>query len=137
VAEPAASAEVEQSDDAAFHASWRDELLSRSWQRLLKIEEQTGRPHYTVLRFRVEHPAARSPDLAAGLSDVLNKPLNAGAVRVLIHRARDAFADIVFEEVCHSLESQSLDDVEDELIELNLLEYCKPALDRRRDNSSS
>jgi hypothetical protein len=51
---------------------------------------------------------------------------------VLIHRARDAFAELLLEEVMESLETASLDDAEDELIELELLEYCRPALDRRR-----
>ena len=133
VAEPEAGDEnADATDDDVFRASWRDELLARCWQRLEEDERQTGKPYHTVLKYRVEHSDAHSPELAAGLSEKLGKPINAGAVRVLLHRARDAFADLLLEEVTHSLESQSLDEAEDELIELNLLEYCKPALDRRR-----
>jgi hypothetical protein len=51
---------------------------------------------------------------------------------VLLHRARDAFAEMLLDEVMDSLEVASLDDAEEELIELELLEYCRPALDRRR-----
>jgi RNA polymerase sigma factor (sigma-70 family) len=133
IAEPAATeSDVDVADDAAFQTSWRDELLARCWQRMGEDEQESGKPHYTVLKHRVEHPEARSPELAAGLSEKLGKPINAGAVRVLLHRARDAFAEVLLDDVTHSLEGQSLDEIEEELIELNLLEYCKPALDRRR-----
>jgi len=133
IAEPAADeSDLDVADDVAFRASWRDELLARCWQRLEEDEKKSGKHHYTVLKFRVEHPDNHSPELAAGLSQKLGKQINAGAVRVLIHRARDAFADVLLDDVAHSLEGQSLDEIEEELIELNLLEYCKPALDRRR-----
>jgi RNA polymerase sigma-70 factor (ECF subfamily) len=121
-----------QADDAIFRASWRDELLARCWQRLADDEKRTGKPHYTVLRYRVDHPDAHSPELAAGLSERLGKPTNAGAVRVLLHRAREAFADLLLGEVTESLDDGTLDAAEEELIELDLLEYCRPALVRRR-----
>ncbi len=119
-------------DDAAFHTSWRDELLARCWQKLAVEEEQSGKPYHTVLRYRVDHAELRSPELAAELSEKLGKPINAGAVRVLLHRAREAFAELLLDEVVDSLANESLDEVEEELIELDLLEYCRPALDRRR-----
>jgi RNA polymerase sigma-70 factor (ECF subfamily) len=119
-------------DDALFRASWRDELLARCWQRLADLEQQQGKPYHTVLRYRVDHPDLRSPELAEGLILLLGKPFNAGAVRVLLHRAREAFADLMLEEITDSLADGSLDEAERELIELDLLEYCRPALDRRR-----
>jgi RNA polymerase sigma-70 factor (ECF subfamily) len=119
-------------DDRMFHASWRDELLAAAWEKLAEDEQQSGKPHHTVLRYRVDHPELRSPELAAGLSEKLGKPVNAGAARVLLHRARDAFADLLLAEVTESLADGSLDEAEQELIELDLLEYCRPALDRRR-----
>jgi RNA polymerase sigma factor (sigma-70 family) len=122
-------------DDATFRASWRDELLARCWQRLADDETRTGKPYHTVLRYRVDHPEARSPELAAALSDQLAKSINAGAVRVLLHRARDAFADLLLEEVTDSLSANTLADVEDELIELDLLEYCRAALARKREGT--
>lgn len=132
VAEPAASSEDEAGDDALFQSSWRDELLARCWERLAQEEEESGKPHNTVLRYRVDHPDLRSPELAAGLSEQLGKPINAGAVRVLLHRAREAFAEILLDEVSQSLTNGSLDEAEQELIDLDLLEYCRPAFDRRR-----
>jgi hypothetical protein len=74
--------------------------------------------------------------LAAGLTEQLGKPVNAGAARVLLHRARDSFAEILLDEVTQSLAQGSLDEAEEELIELDLLEYCRPALDRRRGKSN-
>lgn len=133
VAEPAADSEDTFADDAVFCKSWREELLARCWQKLADDETQSGKPHHTVLRYRVDHPDLRSPDLAAGLSEKLGKPVNAGAVRVLLHRARDAFAELLLAEVTDSLADGSLDDAEQELIDLDLLEYCRPALDRRRE----
>jgi RNA polymerase sigma-70 factor (ECF subfamily) len=133
VAEPAGQENESLGDDAAFQKSWREELLAKCWQRLADDEAESGKPYHTVLRYRVDHPDLRSPELAAGLSEKLGKPINAGAVRVLLHRARDAFAEILLDEVMASLSDESLDDAEEELIELNLLEYCRPAIDRRRE----
>jgi RNA polymerase sigma factor (sigma-70 family) len=119
-------------DDALFRASWRDELLARCWKKLEEVERDTRKPYYTALRYRVDHPELRSPELAAGLTELLGKPINAGAARVLLHRAREEFADLLLAEVADSLADSSLDAAEEELIELNLLEYCRPALERRR-----
>ena len=134
LAEPGELASASGQDtDALFQASWRDELLARCWGKLAEYECKSGKPYHTVLRYRVEHPEARSPELADGLSKSLGKPINAGAVRVLLHRSRDAFADLLLEEVTNSLADGSLDAAEQELIELDLLAYCKPALERRRE----
>jgi RNA polymerase sigma-70 factor (ECF subfamily) len=132
LAELAAGDDATSSDDAMFQASWRDELLARCWQRLADEEAKSSKPHHTVLRYRVDHPELHSPELAAGLTKRLGKPVNAGAARVLLHRARDAFAELLLDEVVQSLPTDSLDSAEEELIELDLLEYCRPALDRRR-----
>ena len=135
LAEPVDSDEANPADEAMFHASWRDDLLARCWEKLAAEETKTGKPYHTVLRYRVENPDLRSPDLAAGLSAKLGKSINAGAVRVMIHRAREAFADLLLDEVSNSLADPTRDEVERELIELELLEYCKPALDRRPDRA--
>jgi RNA polymerase sigma factor (sigma-70 family) len=130
--EPVATGEAE-GDDALFCGSWRDELLARCWQRLAELEAQQGKLYHTVLKYRVDHPELRSPALAEGLSRLLGKPIEAGAARVLLHRARESFADLLLDEVTDSLEDGSLDEVEQELIELDLLEYCRPALVKRRN----
>jgi RNA polymerase sigma-70 factor (ECF subfamily) len=136
VAEPeAGAAEFQDADDSVFRTSWRDELLARCWQRLEADERASGKPYHSVLRYRVDHPDLRSPELAAGLSEQLGKPINAGAVRVLLHRARELFGEILLDEVTESLAHGSLDEAEQELIDLELHEYCRPALEKRRGNA--
>ena len=131
IAEPEIDA-APSGDDAAFETSWRDELLGRCWQKLADDERKSGKPYHTVLRYRVDHPDLRSPELAARLSEQLGKEINAGAVRVLLHRSRELFGDMLLDEVAESLTNNSLDDAEQELIDLELHEYCRPALEKRR-----
>jgi RNA polymerase sigma-70 factor (ECF subfamily) len=54
------------------------------------------------------------------------------AVRQALHRARDRFADLLLEEIRHSLTEPTPDRLEEELLDLGLLDYCRPALDRLR-----
>lgn len=135
IAEPAAETNDRYDDDALFNTSWRDELLARCWQKLADDEAKSGKPYHTVLRYRVDHPDLRSPELADGLTKELGKPINAGAVRVLLHRARELFAEMLLDEVTESLTSGSLDEAEQELIDLDLHEYCRPALEKRREKN--
>lgn len=120
--------------DADFTANWRKELLAHTWAALQEFEVSSSKPYYTVLRFRADHPGLRSPELAAKLSDRLKRPINAGNVRVLVHRARERFADLLVETVEASLENPTLEALENELIVLDLLAYCKPTLERRRED---
>lgn len=132
IAEPEVDDPSASGDDRLFQTSWRDELLARCWERLAEDEQKSGKPYHSVLRYRVEHPELRSPELAAGLSAQLGKEINAGAVRVLVHRARELFGELLLDDVTESLASGSLDDAEQELIDLELHEYCRPALEKRR-----
>src|SRR5437868_9367263 len=75
--------------DRAFLASWRDDVLARSWKALADIEQAGGPPLYTVLRFRGDHPDLRSPEMAEQLSAKLGKPLTAAGLRQNLHRARE------------------------------------------------
>lgn len=117
--------------DRAFLTSWRDDLLSRTWAALEAWQTETGQPFFAVLRFRADHPDMPSPEMAEALSASLGKAVSAANVRQLLHRAREKFADLLLDEVVHSLESPTADVLEQELIHLNLLEYCRPALERR------
>lgn len=130
VVEPAVS-DPEPDLDSNFLESWREELLAHSWAALQDVEAKTGQPVFSVLRFRAEHPKLRSEAMAGALSTQLGRPLSAANVRQLLHRARERFADIVLEEVLHSLDQPTTLMLEQELIDLGLLEYCRPALARR------
>ncbi len=130
-ATPEPKAPTEEQHDNLFSATWRDDLLSRVWDRLADQERATGKPYHTALRCRVDFPDLRSPDLAEKLSVLLEKPMKAGAVRVLLHRAREAFAELLLEEVVHTLPGASRNEVQEELIDLNLYEYCRPVFEKR------
>jgi RNA polymerase sigma-70 factor (ECF subfamily) len=117
--------------DRQFVDSWCDELLARAWAALAEAEARTGHPFYTVLRFRADHPEMRSPQMADQLSVRLGRPLTAAGVRQTLHRARQRFADHLLDEVTQSLNNPTAEQLEQELIELGLLDYCRPALERR------
>jgi RNA polymerase sigma-70 factor (ECF subfamily) len=113
-------------DDAAFVASWRQELLARAWDALQRHEQETGQPYFTVLRYRVDHPQATSGAMAEQLGARLGKPLTPAAARQVLHRARERFAQLLREETRVSLGDTAQDRLEEELAELNLLKYCRP-----------
>jgi RNA polymerase sigma-70 factor (ECF subfamily) len=116
--------------DQLFVESWRDELLARAWESLRHFETTSDQPHFTVLRFRSDHQDLHSPELAARLAESLHRPLTAVAVRQLLHRAREKFAEFLLEQVTHSLANATAAQLEQELIAVGLLDYCRPALAR-------
>lgn len=121
--------------DNQFQTSWRDSLLAKGWEELRSNEEQSGKAWYTVLKTRSEHPQLRSPELAELVSQQLGRDVTAGNVRVLVHRARERFAEILIALVRDSLAGTDEESLEHELIDLNLWQYCKPLL-RPDDNDA-
>jgi RNA polymerase sigma-70 factor (ECF subfamily) len=128
----AAAPEPAAAQDRAFDESWRDELLSRTWNALASVPGQAGATFVAVLRFRTQHPACHSPEMAEKLSAQLGKPVTAAWVRQTLHRARDRFADLLIQEVVQTLASPTETELEQELIDLGLLAYCEEAMKRRR-----
>ena len=55
----------------------------------------------------------------------------AAGFRQTLHRARKKFAEHLLCEVAHTLESPTQGRLEQELADLGLLEYCRPALERQ------
>jgi RNA polymerase sigma factor (sigma-70 family) len=117
--------------DKEFVASWRSDLLDRSWQALAELEKTSGQPYHTVLRFRVDHPELPSVKAAEQLSRLVGRPLTGGAVRQAVQRSRRKFVDFLLAEVLESLDRPSQDELEEELGDLDLLQYCRPYLSRR------
>jgi RNA polymerase sigma-70 factor (ECF subfamily) len=117
--------------DRLFVESWCEELLARAWAALAEVEATTGQPFYAVLRFRADHPEMRSPQLAQALTARLGRPFTAAGVRQTLHRARQKFADHLLDEVTHALEHPTAEQLEEELVAVGLIDYCKPALERR------
>jgi RNA polymerase sigma-70 factor (ECF subfamily) len=112
---------------------WRRVLLDRAWEALAKAQRQTGQPYHTVLEFRVHHPEGECSAAQIGehLEGRLGRRLTPEAVRKLLQRARERFADCLLDEVAQSLEEAAPERLEAELRELGLLAYCRPALRRR------
>ncbi|HZU37027.1 MAG TPA: hypothetical protein VFA18_13995 [Gemmataceae bacterium] len=117
--------------DAEFIQRWRQELLDKTWEALAEEEQRTGTPYHTVLRWRAENPEAQVAGLAEQLSRERGRPFTEAGIRQTLHRAREKYADLLVEEVAGSLENADADRLEEELIELELLAYCRSALARR------
>jgi len=117
--------------DRQFLQSWRNDLLDRAWASVKELEHQTGYPYYTVLRIRVDDPDLKSSGWAARLAESLGRPISAGAFRQTLQRARRTYADHLIGEVAASLNDLRPQALEEELADLELLEYCRPYLKRR------
>jgi RNA polymerase sigma factor (sigma-70 family) len=132
--QPAAHEVADSQEDQRWLATWREHLLERAWEALREEQSRTGRPYYTLLRFRSEHEEASSADLAAHLNAALSpkEPWTEVAVRKLLQRARGEFADLLVREVKDSMECHTPEELEAELIELELHSYCRARDIRKR-----
>jgi RNA polymerase sigma-70 factor (ECF subfamily) len=127
----------QRANDEAFVASFREEVLARTWDALAEVERSSGKPYHTVLRFKIQHPEMGGAEIAENLSQQLGKPLNDQAMRQTLHRARSQFADLLLDEVSRTLGTPRPDELTQELVELRLLDYCKSALERRAKEANS
>jgi RNA polymerase sigma-70 factor (ECF subfamily) len=121
---------VERDPDRAFLDSWRDQLLHDAWAALARLQRESGKPFHDVLRLRADKPEMRSAEMARLLGERMAKPVSPDWVRQTLRRARERFADLLVQLVAETLKDPSRKTLEDELIELNILSYCGPALDR-------
>ncbi len=125
--EPAAPSLDSGPGDADFLASWREELLHRTWKALA----QANPVYHGALLLRVTEPEITSPQMAERLTAQLGKPLSAALVRKALQRAHSKFAELLLEEVAGSLGTATREALQEELAELDLLRYCRSALERR------
>ena len=88
VPEPAEEPPSIAAADREFLDGWRQTLIDHTWEALRQLEERTGRPLHTVLRFRADHPDLSSSDLAQALGTRLGKAYSPEAIRQILHRAR-------------------------------------------------
>jgi RNA polymerase sigma-70 factor (ECF subfamily) len=124
-----AAEDLEFDFDQGFIEKWKEELLARAWEALEKSQAETGQCYYTVLRCKTDQPELRSAQLAEQVSARLGKPVTAEGTRQLLHRARKRFAELLVDEVTHSLGTPEPGQVAEELIELGLMSYCRSAVD--------
>lgn len=118
--------------DQAFRESWRQELLARSWRALEEVQREAGQPFHDVMKLRVDRPELSSAQLAEVLGQQVGKTYTPAALRQLLHRARERFAELLFDDVRQSLEGAPLERVEEELADLQLLKYCQDLIERRK-----
>lgn len=111
---------------------WRDELLRRAWDGLARIEQQTGRPFFTALRFRADHPGMPSLQMAEELTVRMKpaRPFTDTGIRKTLQRAREQYADLLLQEAERLLQTNTKDRLEEGLIDLGLFSYCQSALTR-------
>ena len=125
----------EREIDRQFTASWREELLARTWSALAEDQARTGRPFHTLLRLRTDDPDSSSAELAAAYSKANSKVVDATWLRVNLHRARDLFVNLLLKEVAASLRTTDPERLEQELLDLGVHEHCRSALKRRRSDT--
>ena len=130
VPEPADADDGPADFDRQFRESWRLELLDQAWAALVRYQERTGRPYHTVLRLRVDSPELKSHELAPVLSEILGKPVSASWVRETVSRARDQFVSSLLASVRDAIREPTRDAILEELRDLGLVSYCRPALRR-------
>jgi RNA polymerase sigma factor (sigma-70 family) len=124
--EPAATDIGMSNFDQQFIESWRWDLLERAWNSLAELQRSTGQPYHTVLRSKVNHPDLPSHELAGKLSTTLKRSITGGALRQTLQRSRRKFVGYLITEVRASLDRPTEADLEEELIDLNLIHYCRP-----------
>ncbi len=126
IIEPAVEDEGLARFEQQFLLSWRNDLLDRAWLAVKEMERKTGQPHHTVLRIRVDFPDLTSNEWAERLSVAVGHPVTPGAFRQALQRARRAFTNHVIREVAASLDDPTPVAIEEELADLQLLDYCRP-----------
>jgi RNA polymerase sigma-70 factor (ECF subfamily) len=122
--------------DAEFLEAWREQLFRRAWSCLAAHQRQTGRPFHTVLALRAELPDHTSRRLAEVISARIGRPVTASWVRQTLRRARGLLVDSLLDEIEATLEVRSPAELEQELIDLDLLSYCREGLRRRAQSTS-
>ena len=110
-----------------FLQSWRAELLDRTWTALAAAQPM----YHAVLLFRVENPDVPSTQMAEQLAARLGTPMRPDQVRKALQRSHAKFAELLVDEVATSLGNPSRDELAEEVRELDLLKYCRSALQRR------
>ena len=121
-------AAIEYDEPAPDHFGniFRQAILDRAWEVVkLAEEESPAIPCYSVLMTIAQRANVSSRELAEQLGTT---EANARKVK---QRSRQAFADALIESAKEFAGTGRLSEVEQELAELDLLQYCKKAIARR------
>ena len=113
-----------------FCTVWREDLLRRAWDALAEFERQSGQPLFTVLHFRTDHLDLSLAEMARQFDARFGRPVNEPWISKRLYLAREKLKDLLVEEVAQSLDNPTTEQLEQELVELGLFDYCRPALER-------
>jgi RNA polymerase sigma-70 factor (ECF subfamily) len=111
-------------EERTFLDGWRADLLDRTWKALAAANPT----YHAVLHLRVDNPEATAASLAESLGEQLGKAIDAAWVRKTIQRAQRKYARLLVDEVKASLAAPTPEAVRQELLDLDLLKYCRSAL---------
>jgi RNA polymerase sigma-70 factor (ECF subfamily) len=130
-ARPAGLAGLELPEPAApaLDEAWRTVLMERALRALREYEGRTGAGHYTVLKLKLD--GLHAEEIGQRLAGEGGKPVAAAAVRQRLGRARAKLVELLREEVAQTLSDPTEEEVDEELAELGLLEYCRSAPEGR------
>jgi RNA polymerase sigma-70 factor (ECF subfamily) len=126
--EPAAPAEPDLPSDEDFLGGWRQALLDQTWAALTEANPA----YHAALLLRIQEPDLPSAEVAARLTERLGRPLTAENARKVLQRAHAKFAELLLDQVAASLADPGAAELEAELKALDLLKYCRSALEHRR-----
>lgn len=117
-------------DDEAFSEKWRRAVLNEAWERLARDGAASPAQH-AALKLKAEFPKETDQILAQLLSERTGQALSHDAFRKLLQRARERFAELVYQIVAESLRAPSPDRIAEELGDLGLLRYCRSVVAER------
>ena len=109
-----------------FAEQWRQRVLSITWRALEEFEAAKQTQYYSVLYLRTEHPNSSSEELARLFFEQTGQKVKADWMRQTLRRARQKFGELLIEEVGKTLNSNSRQEIKDELAELGLKKYVDP-----------
>ena len=121
--EEQARAVVLESLESTFAQQWRQRVLGITWNALQEFESSKQTQYYSVLFLRAEYPSSSSDDLAELYAQQKSREVSAAWIRQTLHRARSKFAELLIEEVGKTLNSNSRQEISDELADLGLKKY--------------
>ena len=110
--------------DRLFLASWRQEILNRTWTGLRGEFSGPSPTPYDVLRRKADDPAITSQMQANAFTEATGRPSTAANIRQLLHRGRERFAELLRLEVAATVQSNDPATIDEELAEMGLLVYC-------------
>jgi len=108
---------------------WRRVVVTSVWEALENHQrDHPGNLAHTVLRTLVDHPQEDSGQLAARVSSLCGRTIQAEAFRKQVSRARRLFAELLIAETARTLDDATPLKVEEELIDIGVMKYVQPFL---------